>query len=177
MTTFATATQHEIDILKNPFATVNKELFGIFVYILIPLFFVFAFLYRVIELEGANLTLAGVGAGLGLAALYYSFFRNREHAKLVCFCASQQSIALKENQKIFLQFSDSIKIEHIGWGTETDTLLPAVRISNGITSFTIGTMKSDNTWSNVQKSVEYTDYVVPNSSQWNDFLTCLSKAH
>lgn len=178
MTTFAATTKsgHQVDILKNPYATANSALFDVFVYILIPLFLAFAILFRGFGLEGATLTLAGLGIGLALAALYFFAIRSRQNAKLICFCVSQQSIELKKDQTIFLQFSDNIKVEHIGWGTELDTLLPAVRISNGITSFTIGTMEAQNTWSNVRQSVQFTDYIVPNTTQWNEFLACLSKA-
>lgn len=54
----------------------------------------------------------------------------------------------------------SLVIEAIGWGPCEEELLPAVRIRLGSEMITIGTTSSETSWTNLQQSVQATDYLL-----------------
>ena len=161
----------QFELHTNPFAQAQNNLFQIFTFILIPLFIAYGILFKAIGLEGLLLNGSAVLIGALLSLAYYFYSKNKQTPKAVSLRFKNEMLSLSEENEIVLLLSKKdLTIEKIGWGSEQDALMPAIRITNGSTTFTIGTMKSKALWTKINQSVTFTDYIIKNETDWSDLI-------
>ncbi|PHN05190.1 hypothetical protein [Flavilitoribacter nigricans] len=68
-----------------------------------------------------------------------------------------------------------IELEFIGWGGCEEALLPAVRIRRaGEAVVTIGAVSSQEPWTDIRRSVQATEYILPEQISWASFRAAIS---
>lgn len=161
----------KLELQANSFTQAENRLFHIFVFILMPLFIAFGILYKVVQLEGLALNGTALAIGGVLSFGYFLFQKRQNKSQAVTLKFDEESICLfDKNEELLFCTKKNLKVKKIGWGTETNEMMPAVRISNGLTSFTIGTMESSTFWEKRNGSVDFADYVVSSEEEWTNLM-------
>jgi hypothetical protein len=166
---------HEFTLIPNSEKIGAQRILRSILWVFLPLCVSHLLLGEVLELSWGQYLLAQLPVLIILLNLYYFFKKRMKTPQNLQLGVEIDELCLKAgDQLLYRQKLSALRFQQLGWGMDTDDLLPAIRIEGpDFPKLVIGTTYAPHPWTNIQQSVEFTDYWLYPNDSWQKLKSLL----
>jgi ABC-type transport system involved in cytochrome bd biosynthesis fused ATPase/permease subunit len=165
----------EYQLLPNAEQVGAKRILKFFAWVLLPLFVGHVLFYQTLELRAGEYLLAQLPVALVFFNLFYFSIRSRSEQQMMALQVVGGELLLQQGGQVLhsLPLSE-LQVEELGWGLESDELLPALRLQGpSFPALVIGSTATDQRWEDVSRSVAFADVLVRPATDWQQLKQLL----